>query len=326
MMLNINNFENPQNNINNQSSSTNPQFINKKREKMLETKNKNKRNDNKRREYFWTIFSFLMEYISKEFGLEFNLNFQKQFEAIYGCTIQNMKKVLSFKIYQIISLFKNTKLTEKDRFIKYAYTDLKKKITLQETFVFLMECTYEQLLEYYFKNITEPKININITSFIQMIKKDKNEIMNVIKEIKTKKGRKERKGVPLELDESMTSFRNFEKKFLEKDDEDNIIDDLFTNRLTNYTTEDRDKFIMCFNNKSDFAYKENNYCATDEFNLLNSPGMNSYEIIERVNSFPPLNQNLANIHNINTNRNSNFPSPIPLNRYNFKDNDNDDDN
>lgn len=325
MTLNIINYENPQNNLNNQSSSINPQFINKKREKMLEVKNKNQRNDNKRREYFWAIFSFLMDYISKEFGLEFNLNFQKQFEAIYGCTIQNMKKVLSFKIYEIISLFKNTKLTEKCSTIIYAYIDLKNNSPLYQTFVFLMECTYDQLLEYYFTNNTEPKINVNISSFIQKIKKDKNEIMNVIREIKTKKGRKERKGVPLVLDESMTSFRNFEQKFLEKDDKNNIINNFFTNRLTNYTTEDAGKFIIC-SNKSDFAYKENNFFATDEFNFLNNRDMDSYELIEKVNSFPSLNQNLANIRGVNAGGNSNVPSPIPLNRYNFDINDNDNDN
>ena len=103
-------------------SSENP-----KNENKFTVKNINERYDNKRREYFWTVFSFLMDYISKEFGLEFNLNFQKQFEAIYGCTIKKMKKVLNFKIYEIISLFKNPQLTEKGNPIKDAYAELKKK-------------------------------------------------------------------------------------------------------------------------------------------------------------------------------------------------------
>jgi len=125
-----------------------------------------------------------MIYISKEFGLEFNLNYQTQFESIYGCTIKNMRKVLSFKIYQIISLFKNTQLTEKGNSIKDAYTELKKNSTLHETFVFLMECTYDQLLEYYFYNNTEPKKNVKIASLMDLIKKDKNKIKNAIKKNK----------------------------------------------------------------------------------------------------------------------------------------------
>jgi hypothetical protein len=68
-MLNIISSENPQNNINNQSSSVNPQFINRKREKKFKVKKENKRNDNKRREYFWSVFSFLMEFISNNLDL-----------------------------------------------------------------------------------------------------------------------------------------------------------------------------------------------------------------------------------------------------------------
>ena len=172
-MLNIILNEMPQNNNNNQSSSINPQFINKKRENNFTVKKIKKRTDNKRREYFWTVFRFLMEYISKVFGLEFNLNFQKQFEAIYGCTIKKMKNVLSFKIYQIISLFKNPQLDEKGNSIKDAYTELKKNFMLYKTFIFLMECTYDQLLEYYFTNNIEPKRNINISSLMELIKKIK---------------------------------------------------------------------------------------------------------------------------------------------------------
>ena len=321
-MFNIISSENPQNNINNQSSSFDPQFINKKRKKIFEIKNK--RNDNKRREYFWTVFSFLMEYICKEFGLEFNLNFQKQFEAIYGCSIKNMKNVLSFKIYEIISLFKNTQLTEKGNSIIDAYTALKKNFSLHETFVFLMECTYDKILEYYFKNNTEPKINVNISSFIQKIKKDKNKIKNAIEEIKTKKSRKERKGVPLVLDESMTSFKNFEKKFLEKDDVDNIINNFITNRLTNYTTQDEEQFIICSNKKRNFLDNNNSFFVIDDLNLLKKPDMDSDESIEKVNSVPSLNKNITDVFVIksNSNSNSNHPSPIPLNRYYFEDNDN----
>lgn len=94
-----------------------------------------------------------MDYISKEFGLEFNLNYQKHFEAIYGCTIKNMRKVLNFKIYQIISLFKNTQLTEKGNSIKDAYTELKKNSTLHETFNNfivnrLTDCTSQNEIQY----------------------------------------------------------------------------------------------------------------------------------------------------------------------------------
>ena len=66
-MYNIISSVNPQNNINNQSSSINPQFINKKRENKFTVKKNNERTDNKRREYFWAVFSFLMDYISIEF-------------------------------------------------------------------------------------------------------------------------------------------------------------------------------------------------------------------------------------------------------------------
>ena len=49
-MFNIISSEKPKNGTNNQSSSIDPQFINRKREKMFEIKNKNKRDDNGRRE------------------------------------------------------------------------------------------------------------------------------------------------------------------------------------------------------------------------------------------------------------------------------------
>ena len=48
-----------------------------------------------------------------------------------------MKKVLSFKIYEIISLFKNPKLTEKGNSIKDAYTELKKITCYIKLFYFL---------------------------------------------------------------------------------------------------------------------------------------------------------------------------------------------
>ena len=310
-MLNIISSENPQNNINNQSSSVSPQFINRKREKKFKVKKENKRNDNKRREYFWSVFSFLMEFISKQFGLEFNLNFQKQFEAIYGCTIKNMRKVLSFKIFEIISLFKNAKLTEKGNSIIDAYAELKKNFTKHETFVFLMECTYDQLLEFYFKNDIEPKKNVNISSFIQMIKKDKSKIMNAIKEIKTKEGRKERNGTPLEIDELMSSFRNFEEKYLEKDDEDNAFNNFNANRLTNYTTQNVNIEYM----RSNIENQNNNLYETNEFNFLNNQDMSFSESEKDMNSSFSLDQNndsFTNFHKINSN---NCPSPIPLNNY-----------
>jgi len=186
-----------------------------------------------------------------------------------------------------------------------------------------MECTYEKLLEYYFKNNTEPKKDVNISSFIQKIKKDKNKIKNAIEEIKTKKSRKERKGVPLVLDESTTSFRNFEKKFLEKDDENNIINNFITNRLTNYTTQDEEQFIICSNKKRNFLDNNNSFFVIDDLNLLKKH-MDSDELIEKVNSVPSLNQNITDVFDIKSNSNSNInhPSPIPLNRYYFEDNDN----
>ena len=322
-MLNIILNEMPQNNNNNQSSSINPQFINKKRENNFTVKKIKKRTDNKRREYFWTVFRFLMEYISKVFGLEFNLNFQKQFEAIYGCTIKKMKKVLSFKIYEIISLFKNPQLTEKGNPIKDAYAELKKKKILHETFVFLMECTYDQLLEYYFTNNIEPKRNINISSLMELIKKDKNEIMNAIQEIKNKKGRKERKDAELKLDESMTSFRNFEQKYLEKDNEDNTFNNLTENRLTDYTSQFG---IINFIEKKFVNNNNNNLYETDEFNNLDNRDVVFYKSDDKIMKpfFSPIqnNDSLANLFNINTNRNNNnFPSPILLNHYNLGDND-----
>ena len=322
-MFNIISSEKPQNNINNQSSSINPQFINKKRENKFTVKNIKKRNDNKRREYFWTVFSFLMDYISKEFGFEFNLNFQKQFEAIYGCTIKKMKNVLSFKIYEIISLFKNPQLTEKGNPIKDAYSELKKNYTLHKTFVFLMKCTYDQLLEYYFTNNIEPETNINISSLMQLIKKDKNKIMNAIQEIKTKNGREERNRAPLELDESMTSFRNFEQKFLEKDNEDNTtINNFIANRLTDYTIQNGIINSM----EGNFANNNNNNLYTkDEFDNLFNREMEFYESDEiRKPVFSPSQNNdfLANLYNININSNNNdFPSPIPHIQYNIGEND-----
>lgn len=320
-MYNIISSVNPQNNINNQSSSINPQFINKKRENKFTVKKNNERTDNKRREYFWAVFSFLMDYISIEFGLEFNLNFQKQFEAIYGCTIKKMKKVLSFKIYEIISLFKNTQLIEKGNSIKDAYTELKKNSTLHETFVFLMECTYDQLLEYYFQNKIEPKRNINISSLMQLIKKDKYKIMNAIKEIKNKKGRKERNEASLEIDKSMTSFRNFELKFLAKDDEDNTLNNFIGNRLTDCTSQ-----INIISMKRNYVNNNNNNLyATDEFDYFYNLLMDSNKLDETIKPVISPYQNndiLTNLYNINTNNNSNdFPSPTPLNQYNLGDND-----
>ena len=224
-----------------------------------------------------------------------------------------MRKVLSFKIFEIISLFKNAKLTEKGNSIIDAYAELKKNFAKHETFVFLMECTYDQLLEFYFKNDIEPKINVNISSFIQMIKKDKSKIMNAIKEIKTKEGRKERNGTPLEIDELMSSFRNFEEKYLEKDDEDNAFNNFNANRLTNYTTQNVNIDYM----RSNIENQNNNLYETNEFNFLNNQDMSFSESEKEkdMNSSFSLEQNndsFTNFHEINSN---NCPSPIPLNNY-----------
>ena len=233
-----------------------------------------------------------------------------------------MKNVLSFKIYQIISLFKNPQLAEKGNSIKDAYTELKKNFMLYKTFIFLMECTYDQLLEYYFTNNIEPKRNINISSLMELIKKDKNEIMNAIQEIKNKKGRKERNKAELKLDESMTSFRNFERKFLEKDNEDNTINNLITNRLTDFTSHNG----IINSIESNFVNNNNNnlYANVEFDNLSRKDSDESFD--ESIKSFfSPIQKNdsLANLYNINTNSNNNdFPSPIQLNRYYLGDNDN----
>lgn len=231
-MLSEISFEKSKNSKDNQTSSINPQFINRKRETTFKVQKERK--DDKRREYFWALFSCLIAYFSREFKLNFNLNFHTQIEAIYGCSIKTMKKVLSFKIYEIISLFDNKHLTEKDNPIIDAYSNLKQKTTLHETFLFFMECKYAQLLDYYFNDIINPKENIDISSFIQNIKKDKAQIINVINEIKTKKGRATRKNSPLNLNKSITSFKDFEKKFLEKQFL-NIFDFNTTNSTNNIT-------------------------------------------------------------------------------------------
>ena len=187
-----------------------------------------------------------------------------------------------------------------------------------------MECTYDQLLEYYFTNNIEPKRNINISSLMELIKKDKNEIMNAIQEIKNKKGRKERKDAELKLDESMTSFRNFERKFLEKDNEDNTINNLITNRLTDFTIHNG---IINFIEKKFVNNNNNNLYETDEFNNLDNRDVVFYKSDDKIMKpfFSPIQKNdsLANLYNINTNSNNNdFPSPIQLNRYYLGDNDN----
>ena len=186
-----------------------------------------------------------------------------------------------------------------------------------------MECTYDQLLKYYFTNNIEPKKNINISSLMQLIQKDKNKIMNAIQEIKTKNGREERNRAPLELDESMTSFRNFEQKFLEKDNEDNTtINNFIANRLTDYTIQNGIINSM----ESIFAnYNNNNLYAKDEFDNLYNRDMDYYESDEIMKTvFSPSQNNdfRANLYNININSNNNdFPSPIPQIQYNIGEND-----
>lgn len=226
-------FEKFKNSTNNQSSSLDHQFINRKRK--IKFKVKKERKDDKRREYFWSLFNSLNAYINKEFGINFNLNIQTQFEAIYGCTIEIMKKVLNLKIYKIISLFKKAFLNLKDNRITDAYIKLKAKKSLHETFLFFMECTYDQLLALYFKDNIHPKENINISSFLQMITKNKTQIINTINEIKTKKGRKPRKKERLKLDDSKTLFKDFEQNFLEKEYHWNSIKNNRANSINDIT-------------------------------------------------------------------------------------------
>ena len=149
---------------------------------------------------------------------------------------------------------------------------------------------------------------------MELIKKDKNEIKNAIKKIKTGKGRKERKRVPLVLDELMSSFRNFEQKFLEKDDKDNIFNNSIANRLTDCTSQNEIQYSNLVNNN-------NNLYETDEFNLFENQDMEVSKSNENMNSFFSLNQNNDSIDdflNINSN---NFPSPTPQYLYNFRNND-----
>ena len=156
---------------------------------------------------------------------------------------------------------------------------------------------------------------------MELIKKDKNEIMNAIQEIKNKKGRKERNKAELKLDESMTSFRNFELKFLAKDDEDNTLNNFIGNRLTDCTSQ-----INIISMKRNYVNNNNNNLyATDEFDYFYNLLMDSNKLDETIKPVISPYQNndiLTNLYNINTNNNSNdFPSPTPLNQYNLGDND-----
>ena len=104
-----------------------------------------------------------MSYLSQQFKIKLNLDFHRQFEAVYGCNIEIMKKILSLKIYEIISLFKSN---QKDKTISYLSNILEKISELDENFEFFMNCTYEQLLDYYFnyseKNEKQKENNNNI--------------------------------------------------------------------------------------------------------------------------------------------------------------------
>ncbi len=235
--------ENAQNSTKNENSAYNKMFITHK------VKGKTKRKDNKRRENFWSVFSFLMSYLSQQFKIKLNLDFHRQFEAVYGCNIEIMKKILSLKIYEIISLFKSN---QKDKTISL----LEEKSKLDENFEFFMNCTYEQLLDYYFnyseKNEKQKENNNNIndidnyfSSFFQSIKKDKDEIKNIkntIEEIKSKEGKKRRKKLIFLI---YKSFKDIYIEFDSKTDIVHTIHNLRKIRLTDYTSKEA---FSTFNN------------------------------------------------------------------------------
>ena len=80
--------------------------------KLKKSSRKNNK-DNKRVEYFWKVFSKILEYREKECGLKFGLNFRKQFIRVYGLSIEKMNYILDLKISQLIDLcYKNMKQEE----------------------------------------------------------------------------------------------------------------------------------------------------------------------------------------------------------------------
>jgi heme-degrading monooxygenase HmoA len=142
--------------------------------KLKKSSRKNNK-DNKRVEYFCKVFSKILEYIEKECGLKFGLNFRKQFIRVYGLSIDRMKYILDLKISQLIDLcYKNMKqeegkmknVEEKKKQAKQifetlsGFTSIKdfkdynasKKIFKEEkylTFLFIMSRTYKELFIYY---------------------------------------------------------------------------------------------------------------------------------------------------------------------------------
>jgi hypothetical protein len=142
--------------------------------KLKKSSRKNNK-DNKRVEYFWKVFSKILEYIEKECGLKFGLNFRKQFIRVFGLSIERMKYILDLKISQLIDLcYKNMKqeegkmknVEEKKKQAKQIFETLSglttikdfknynasKKIFKEEkylTFLFIMSRTYKELFIYY---------------------------------------------------------------------------------------------------------------------------------------------------------------------------------
>ena len=139
-------------------------------------KNSRKNNkDNKRVEYFWKVFSKILEYIENEYKLKFGLNFRKHFIRVYGLSIERMNYILDLKISQLIDLcYKNMKqeegkmknVEEKKKQAKQIFETLSglttikdfkdynasKKIFKEEkylTFLFIMSRTYKELFIYY---------------------------------------------------------------------------------------------------------------------------------------------------------------------------------
>ena len=141
----------------------------------LKKSSRKKNKDNKRVEYFWKVFSKILEYIEKECGLKFGLNFRKQFIRVFGLSIERMKYILDLKISQLIDLcYKNMKqeegkmknVEEKKKQAKQIFETLSgfttindfkdynasKKIFKEEkylTFLFIMSRTYKELFIYY---------------------------------------------------------------------------------------------------------------------------------------------------------------------------------
>lgn len=146
----------------------------KQKFKLKKSSRKNNK-DNKRVESFWKVFSKILEYIEKECGLKFGLNFRKQFIRVYGLSIDRMKYILDLKISQLIDLcYKNMKqeegkmknVEEKKKQAKQIFETLSglttikdfkdynasKKIFKEEkylTFLFIMSRTYKELFIYY---------------------------------------------------------------------------------------------------------------------------------------------------------------------------------